>query len=137
MQKAGIEVSDADFLNTIIDLIKDRCTLLPDFVAQSGYFFASPGEYDVASVKPKWTTEKADFFNAFSENLSLNDAVSAEEAFKALATEKGFKPGELMLPFRIMLVGGKFGPGVFDIAILLGVQETKNRIERAIEVFND
>ena len=24
-----------------------------------------------------------------------------------------------MLPFRIMLVGGKFGPGVFDIAALM------------------
>ena len=136
LQKAGIEVSDANFLNTIIDLIKDRCTLLPDFVTQSGYFFTSPKEYDVASVKPKWTPEKAEFFNTFSEHLSLNDAVTTEEAFKALAAEKGFKPGELMLPFRIMLVGGKFGPGVFDIAILLGLEETKNRISKAIEVFN-
>ena len=25
-----------------------------------------------------------------------------------------------MLPFRIMLVGGKFGPHVFDIAALIG-----------------
>ncbi|RZL18181.1 MAG: glutamate--tRNA ligase, partial [Pedobacter sp.] len=59
-----------------------------------------------------------------------------EVAFKALAEEHGFKPGELMLPFRIMLVGGKFGPGVFDIAVLLGVAETKSRIEKAIAVFN-
>lgn len=41
-----------------------------------------------------------------------------------------------MLPFRIMLVGGKFGPGVFDIAILLGLAETKSRIAKAIEAFN-
>jgi len=136
LQKAGIEINDESFLNTIIDLIKDRCTLLPDFVAQSGYFFTSPKAYDVASVKPKWTEEKAAFFNAYSESLSLTDAITAEEAFKALAAEKGFKPGELMLPFRIMLVGGKFGPGVFDIAILLGLAETKSRIAKAIEAFN-
>ena len=133
----GIEVSDDAFLNTVIDLIKDRCTLLPDFVAQSSYFFTSPSEYDAAAVKPKWTPEKAAFFSRFAADLTLSDALTAEAAFKALAEEKGFKPGELMLPFRIMLVGGKFGPGVFDIAVLLGVEETKLRIEKAIAVFND
>ena len=34
-----------------------------------------------------------------------------------------------MLPFRIMLVGGKFGPGVFDIAMALGADETVKRIK--------
>ncbi|PWS32777.1 glutamate--tRNA ligase [Pedobacter paludis] len=133
---AGVDVKNDSFLFTIIDLIKDRCTLLPDFVAQSGYFFRAPAEYDTASVKPKWTPEKAEFFKAYAENINLTDASIAETAFKALAEEKGFKPGELMLPFRIMLVGGKFGPGVFDIAILLGAKETKSRIEKAIAVFN-
>jgi glutamyl-tRNA synthetase len=137
LQKAGIEVADDHFLNTIIDLIKDRCTLLPDFVAQSGYFFAAPIQYDEQAVKPKWTPEKAEFFNAFAEKLALTDAASEEVVFKALAEEKGFKPGELMLPFRVMLVGGKFGPGVFDIAVLLGVEETKARIAKAIAVFSN
>jgi glutamyl-tRNA synthetase len=52
-----------------------------------------------------------------------------EESFKTLATEHSIKPGELMLPLRIMLVGGKFGPGVFDIAEILGKEETIRRIE--------
>ncbi|MCZ4224167.1 glutamate--tRNA ligase [Pedobacter rhodius] len=136
LQKAGIEVNDDRRLDTVIDLIKDRCTLLPDFVVQSGYFFTSPAVYDSASVKPKWTVEKAAFFETYAENINLGNAIEAEAAFKALAEEKGFKPGELMLPFRVMLVGGKFGPGVFDIAILLGTEETKSRIAKAITVFN-
>ncbi|GGI26747.1 glutamate--tRNA ligase [Pedobacter mendelii] len=136
LEKAGFVISDEALLNTVIDLIKDRCTLLPDFVMQSSYFFASPSVYDSASVKPKWTAEKATFFHDYANNLSLDNPIDAEVAFKALAEEKGFKPGELMLPFRIMLVGGKFGPGVFDIAVLLGKEETKLRIENAILVFN-
>lgn len=137
LTKAGIEVNNGSSLNKIIDLIKDRCTLMPDFVAQSSYFFAAPSEYDSASVKPKWSAEKAAFFEAYAENIKLSNAVDEEAAFKALAQEKGFKPGELMLPFRIMLVGGKFGPGVFDIAILLGVEETRSRIAKAITIFNN
>jgi glutamyl-tRNA synthetase len=138
LNKKGIEINDDNYLNQVIDLIKDRCTLLTDFAQQTAYFFNAPNEYDTAAVKPKWSAEKAAFFVSYTEITSNNlaDATSAELAFKALAEEKGFKPGELMLPFRIMLVGGKFGPGVFDIAILLGATETKNRINKAIDLLN-
>lgn len=131
LQQSGIEVNDDEFLAKVIDLIKDRCTLLGDFVAQAGYFFTSPTSYDEAAVKPKWSTEKASFFEDFSKSITADlTALQLEEQFKALAEAKGFKPGELMLPFRIMLVGGKFGPGVFDIAVLLGVEETQSRIAK-------
>jgi glutamyl-tRNA synthetase len=48
-----------------------------------------------------------------------------------LAQEQQLKIGELLLPLRIMLVGGKFGPGVFDIAYLLGKEETVERLTQA------
>ena len=71
-----------------------------------------------------------------SESDASIEAVELEQNFKALAEEKGIKAGELMLPFRIMLVGGKFGPHVFDIAVLLGKEETISRIQKAVEAFN-
>ncbi len=55
-----------------------------------------------------------------------------EIEFKYLCEETGLKIGDVMLPFRIMLVGGKFGPHVFDIAALLGKEETVKRIEVAL-----
>jgi glutamyl-tRNA synthetase len=64
------------------------------------------------------------------------DAVGLETGFKALADGHAIKPGELMLPFRIMLVGGKFGPHVFDIAMLWGKQETIARIDTALTEFS-
>nr|WP_121270034.1 glutamate--tRNA ligase [Pedobacter schmidteae] len=128
---------DDAYVERAIDLVKDRCNLLTDFVLQSKYFFIAPGQYDLDAVKPKWTAEKAAFFDAYAS--AVNDGVEAtalEESFKALAAEQNFKPGELMLPFRIMLVGGKFGPGVFDIAVVLGAAETRQRIQNAIAAFN-
>lgn len=44
----------------------------------------------------------------------------------------GLKKGDVLLPLRIMLVGGKYGPGVFDIAALIGKEETKKRVEHVI-----
>jgi glutamyl-tRNA synthetase len=137
LTQAGIEVKDDVLLSKVIELVKDRCTLLGDFVMQGGYFFNAPSAYDEAAVKPKWSAEKAEFFKEFSVSITSDlTATQMEEQFKALAETKGFKPGELMLPFRIMLVGGKFGPGVFDIAVLLGLEETQQRIKNAVEVLN-
>jgi glutamyl-tRNA synthetase len=45
------------------------------------------------------------------------------------------KPGELQLPLRVMLVGGKYGPAVFDIAYWIGKEETIARIQKALPIF--
>jgi glutamyl-tRNA synthetase len=133
----GITVDNDTYLLRVIDLIKDRCYLLTDFVSQAGYFFAIPEKYDADAVKPKWNAEKAAFFEAYAVSFDLTlDALQQEQKFKDMAVSHGFKPGELMLPFRVMLVGGKFGPGVFDIALTLGTKEVQNRISAAITAFN-
>ena len=69
------------------------------------------------------------------QQLESFDGASLENHFKEMATEKGIKIGELMLPFRIMLVGDKFGPQVFDIASQIGKEETVSRIHKAVAAF--
>jgi len=136
--KEGIDIADEAKLVEVISLVKDRCTLLVDFVSQAGYFFRSPEEYDLDAVKPKWTEQKEEFFKTYAEGIAASesfDGAGLEASFKSLTSEKGFKIGDVMLPFRIMLVGGKFGPTVFDIAYLLGKEETISRIYKALEVF--
>jgi len=64
------------------------------------------------------------------------NALALENSFKELAAEKNIKPGELQLPFRIMLVGGKFGPPVFNIAEMIGKEATIQRIGKALAVFS-
>ena len=41
-----------------------------------------------------------------------------------------------MLPLRVMLVGGKFGPGVFDIVQIIGVTKTSERVSHTISLLN-
>ena len=135
--ESGITAPDPLILGKVISLVKDRCTLLPDFVQQSSFFFRSPETLDVDAVKPKWNEEKKDFFVVYVEKIqsaSEWNATLLENSFKELATEKNIKPGELQLPFRIMMVGGKFGPGVFEIAEIIGKEETIARIQNALRV---
>jgi len=138
LEDKGVVIKNEQYLLTVIDLIKDRCTVLPDFYQQSVYFFEQPKEYDLNVVQPKWTDAKTDFFKIYAGILNSTanfTAAEMETTFKALMEEKGFKMGDVMLPLRIMLVGGKFGPHVFDIAALLGKQETIGRIAKALAAF--
>ena len=131
LKENGFNVNDDDLLRRVIELVKERCTFMSDFVPQTSFFFKTPEAWDLDAVKPKWNADKKVFFEAFSDKLNTAGdwtAGSIENSFKELATEKNIKPGELQLPLRIMLVGGKFGPPVFDIAALLGKNESIQRI---------
>lgn len=127
-----IVVTDDAYLIQVIDLIKERCTLLNDFATQAGFFFLAPTQWDMEAVKPKWNEDKKAFFEALMEqynSLPNWDVASIEQTFKDLATAKNIKPGELQLPMRVMLVGGKFGPAVFEIAAMIGRTGTIQRIQ--------
>jgi glutamyl-tRNA synthetase len=134
----GITVDSDEYLQQVTGLVKDRLVLLKDIYEHAWYFFKKPQEYDLNAVKPKWTDAKTELFHTYIAQLQQTEnwnAAELETNFKALLTEKGFKIGDAMLPFRIMLVGGKFGPHVFDIAALLGKQEVIARVEKAIAAF--
>lgn len=131
----GLPVSDDHQLQQIIELVKDRATLLTDFYDQVSYFFKTPETIDLAAIQPKWNEAKKLFFNEVIRNYELSgfwDAQTLENNFKEIAAANQIKPGEVMLPLRIMLVGGKFGPHVFDIAAILGKDETIRRMQHTL-----
>jgi glutamyl-tRNA synthetase len=133
-----ITAIDDSVLRKVIGLVKERCVLLTDFYDQSYFFFKTPDQYDLNSVKPKWNDAKKLFFAEIIRNYELDNdwnAAILEKNFKEIAAVNEIKPGEVLQAFRIMLVGGKFGPGVFNIAELLGKEETIHRIEKALAVF--
>jgi len=139
-EERGITIEDEAKFKKVLVLIKDRCTLLTDFWEQGNFFFSRPTVIDTASILSKWNEHKNLFFNELLRTWRLTDlwdAVALENAFKEIAAINQLKPGELMLPLRIMLVGGKYGPGVFDIATLLNKEETLERIAHALSLLNE
>ncbi|MEO7960447.1 MAG: glutamate--tRNA ligase [Ginsengibacter sp.] len=138
-EQKNIGITDEKTFTKIVDLVKDRCTLLADFWDQSKFFFATPEMDDLESIKPKWNDTKNVFFSELIRNYQLANnwtAQDAETAFKEIASVHRIKPGELMLPLRIMLVGGKYGPGVFEISSILGKEETIKRIKHTLSLLS-
>jgi glutamyl-tRNA synthetase len=51
-------------------------------------------------------------------------------------TSAGVKMGQLMNPLRLLMVGSNQGPGMMDLADVLGKEEFLERIETGIEKLN-
>jgi glutamyl-tRNA synthetase len=135
LEGKGISVLGISQLEKIVGLVKDRCSLLTDFYDQSYFLFKTPQKWDVDAVKPKWNEAKKLFFAEVIRNFELTpdwQATVLENNFKEIAAVNEIKPGEVLLPLRIMLVGGKFGPGVFDVAEILGKEETIHRMKELL-----
>ncbi|MEO6328389.1 MAG: glutamate--tRNA ligase [Ginsengibacter sp.] len=131
----GIIIDDEAKFERVLILIKDRCHLINDFFAQGNFFFKTPATIDTTAISPSWNDNKQMFFVELIRAYELStlwQTADLEKEFKELAAANKLKPGELMLPFRIMLVGGKFGPGVFEIASVIGKEETVKRIEHTL-----
>jgi len=121
-----------ELLVKVVGLVKDRCTLLPDFWAQSHFFFVTPENIDYAPVKEKWNEQKTQFLNGWVDAIAQLpewNEQAIEASFNEHVQANGIKKGEVLLPLRIMLVGGKYGPGVFAIADVIGKAETIKRIK--------
>ena len=144
LEAANIEVHEPSYLVKVIGLVKERCHLLSDFITQSHFFFRAPTHIDIATILPKWDEKKQHFFDTLVEQYSqhINKGLSTlpvktlEDNFKALATAQNIKTADLLLPLRIMLVGGKFGPGVFDIIESIEFSDATARIKYALQLIS-
>ena len=134
-EQAGMKVPDEQKLVQAIEMVKERCHLLSDFVSQSAFLFEAPTSLDLEAIKPKWNEQKTEFFEQWVQQLAQVEwsAASLETSFTEFAAKNALKKGELMMPLRIMLVGGKFGPAVFDIMSFIGIAESRSRILQTLQ----
>lgn len=101
------------------------------------YTFLPPLEYDEKTVKKRWKENSAQVMTELAGVLESLDDFSIENqehVVMAWVEEKGYKLGDVMNAFRLVLVGIGKGPGMFDISAFLGKEETLRRIRRAVEV---
>ncbi|MBL7829213.1 MAG: glutamate--tRNA ligase [Saprospiraceae bacterium] len=135
LNKKGYTVSD-DYLEQVIGLMKERVTVLPDFVDTGYYFFESVKFYDEETIQKKWQADLRSFFTEMTEIFATFEPFESaplEEKIKNRMQETGIKPGDVLPLLRIALVGTMKGPAVFDTISVLGRDETNRRIHQFLE----
>jgi glutamyl-tRNA synthetase len=125
-----------DYVEQVCSLIRDRIVLIPDLWTQSQFFFNDPDGYDEKVIAKIWKPETSDILKDFIPVLEAIEPFTKENletGIKEYIQEKGIGMGQLMNPFRLTIVGTNAGPGMMDIAVVIGKDYIIPRIKKGIE----
>ncbi len=135
VDKKGWITSD-EYLKEVINLMKDRAVVIPDFVELTEFFFNAPTIFDEKAKAKCWSSETVGYLKTLAERyaqLPVFDAASTEQTLRAYAQELGVSAGKLLLPLRLALTGVSQGPSLFHFIEIIGKEETLKRLAFAVE----
>jgi len=139
IQKAGIPVSDEEYLLKVLEIVKEKIKLfkvVPDFI---GYFFTE--EFPLEPEAVEKTLNKP---GALDRLRRLRDQYAGEEdwsvtgleaTLKKLALELGCKIGDLVHPARVAVSGRSIGPSLYHMLEVMGKPRVLQRIDRVLQKF--
>ncbi len=150
LQKAkllgGTTVADVDSatrgkLRRIIEAAGDRIKVFSDIIIYGGFFFVAGDtlQFDADALK----TLKKDYVPALLPKL--RDLLAAAEPFdvptlevrvREFADAEGLGAGKVIHALRAATSGQSVGPGVFELAVILGKDACSQRIEHTITMLN-
>ncbi len=120
----------------VVSLVKERATFVSDLWHQGSFFFITPESYNEKASAKAFKPETPVLLMSVISIMKASEGFSAatlSEAIKGWITSKEIGFGKVVMPLRLALVGEMKGPDVFDIAALLGKEETIKRIENVIQ----
>jgi len=123
----------------VVSLLKERATFVSDLWDLGDFFFVAPESYNEKASRKAFKEDTPEILKNVIELLNDTSEFSSEaisEKIKGWITTQEMGFGKVMMPLRLALVGEMKGPDVFDIASVLGKEETISRIEKAIEFIN-
>jgi glutamyl-tRNA synthetase len=135
-----LDVSEADWLEKVVALEKERATTLVELVENVRFIFAERLEYEAElliwkkSDKEK-TIQNLTKLRQFIENLptdSWQNRGELESKVMEWIKENNLGNGNVLWPMRVALSGQTNSPGPFEIVDVLGKEETIKRINSAI-----
>ena len=134
LRSKGFQV-EFDRLVKITALIKERANFIKDFWEHSWFFFSSPKVYDEKTVKKRWKDNSSELLENIltllkDEELFQRDKLEA--LVKGYIEKNELPMGQVMIGFRLCLVGSGTGPDLFAIMEILGKEETIKRVRKGI-----
>ena len=121
-------------LVAVVKTLQERAQTLEEMAERAVFYYNAPVSYDDAALAKFDKELLLAVFDAVAERLSASNATDAagfDVLFKEICAEKGWKMGQVGQPTRIALSGGTQAPGIGEIVLTLGAEETVRRIRKA------
>jgi glutamyl-tRNA synthetase len=123
-------------LMAVVKTLQERAQTLEEMAERAVFYYNPPVSYDDAALAKFGKEQLQAVFTAVVEKLSsgsADDVAGIDSLFKEVCTENGWKMGQVGQPTRIALSGGTQAPGIGEIVVTLGLEETIRRIQKARE----
>lgn len=138
VKNAPAKMQTQEYLKKVLAIEQERLTKLSDFGEQNKFFFVSELSYDTALLNWKQNTKEMTEESLIKTQKILSDLDAAkwdkkEMLEKILLEEAGDKRGDFLWPLRVALTGAEKSPSPFEVAWVLGKNESIKRIENAIK----
>ena len=138
LEAAGFDAKSrpAEWLTKMTAICQEKLHTLNDIVAQTDFFFREPTEYEEKAVRKQWSDAGAvgrleNIRSALSGVMEwTHEALHAAIETLAQASGEGF--GKFVHPLRLALTGKSVGPGLFELAELLGRETCLKRVDSSI-----
>jgi len=128
---------DSKYKNDVIALVKDRSKTLNDLIEISDIFFKETISYDQDMSQKILDDNAMQVVKDLHEALNIEDnwrKDALESIFDNLMIQHELDLGKLIKPVRFALTGLGYGPGIFDMMILLGKDRCLNRLSEAAKL---
>jgi len=139
LKEKGIE-AELPIVTKVCGMVKERCNFVSEIWNQSYFLFQAPATYDEKIVSKRWKDDVPEIMGDLARFLGSVEhwnATAIKEPFSAYVTAKGWNFGTVMNSLRLCLVGGSFGPDIFEICEIIGKRETVSRILKAVETIKN
>ncbi|MCK9421093.1 MAG: glutamate--tRNA ligase [Bacteroidales bacterium] len=124
-----------DYVLRVVHLTKERANLTGDLWSNSWFFFQAPLSFDEKAKNKIWQPTTGEIVREFATEIKLSVDFN-KDVLHVIATNfterKQIKLGQLLTPLRLLIVGSNQGPGIMDVAEILGKQEFLSRIETGL-----
>jgi len=136
LQAAGVDTSQRDdaWFATLTEICREKLATLNQIVELSDFFFNEITEYEEKAVKKVWQTEGAadlmDQLIGCMAGVEVWNRDALKDAFHAVAESTGSGLGKLVHPTRLAITGKSVGPGLFELAELLGKEDCIARMQQ-------
>ena len=121
-----IENKDDSFMLKVIDMMKERVTVYPDFVNGGQYLYGLPAEYDLKTLNKKYKPENQPHFDAIQALIKADESFTSESlssTIKSYITDNELSFGAIFPILRIVLSGTMKGPDLFEMMELIGKED--------------
>lgn len=121
----------------VVSYMKSRVNFINELWPLCSFFWIAPTEYDAKAVQKRWKPETPKMMKELKEILlqwnDFDNPDTTEEYVKQWCEKQSYGLGNVMNPFRLMLVGELKGPHMFEVTAVLGKDETIRRMDVALE----